>query len=337
MKINQICNGLICFALTSSLIFVCLANSAQAQQDKWVNPIKKQGYLNSPLVEVTPLSFKGQFYLLECWRSKWDWDGGPDESVKKQAEIWMAKLPNGPEQYDKREYIGRVLELCTLGTAIVWDDRVYVFAVSAQHSDGGKVVYMTSSADMKTWSKPKKVFTSPAGKIFNVAVTRDKAGMVFLWETNGLGQPFTMCYGRVADPGDSWQAGIIENARYGLKKYTGGPALYFFDDWYYTLYLEALGGGKYETRITRSKDLLKWQDAPNDRPFVTFDPNKKNLPVRPATASEKNASDAELCEHNGRTIIYFTGADQIRGGDLQWAIYDGMPEKLLPLFFKEEQ
>lgn len=324
-----------CLTLFLFVCVSCLAGQVSGQQDDWKNPILKRGYLNSPLVEVTPLSFKGEFYLLECWRSQWDWKEVPDESVKKEAEIWMAELPDGPEHYSKRRYLGRVLKNCTLGTAIVWDDRVYVYAVSAQHSDGGQAVYMTCSENMQDWTEPKKVFASPAGKIFNVAVTRDPSGLVFLWETNGYGQPFTMCYGRVDGPEKDWQAGIIEGARYGMNKYTGGPAIYYFDGWYYTLYLEALGAGKYETRITRSNDLKEWHDAPSNRPFITFDPTKKNLPLRPASASEKNASDAELCFHNRQTVIYFTGADQIRGGDLQWASYQGKPGQLLKMFFED--
>ena len=44
-------------------------------------------------------------------------------------------------------------------------------------------------------------------RIFNVAVTRDEHGMVFLWETNAYGQPFTMCYGRVDKPTNPWNPG----------------------------------------------------------------------------------------------------------------------------------
>jgi alpha-L-fucosidase len=323
------------FLLVNFLIgFLTPVLSGQSPTEPWKNPIIKRGYLKSPLVEVTPLSFKGELYLMECWRSKWDWDSGPAPSVTTQSEIWMSRLSKGPEHFRERTYIGRVLEKCTLGTAIVWDDRVYVYAVNAEHSSGGTVVYMTWTEDMKTWSEPFKVFNSPEKNVFNVAVTRDGQGLAFLWETNAYGQPFTMCYGRVENPTDPWQDGIIENARYGMNKYTGGPALYYYEPWYYTLYLEALGGGKYETHITRSRNLINWQDAPQGRPFITFEPSKTNLPVRPPTATEKNASDAELCFHDGRTLIYFTGGDQIRGGDLQWATYAGAPAKLLASFFE---
>jgi len=302
----------------------------------WPSPIEKRGYLGSPLVEVTPLLFQGELYLLECWRSKWNWPDQPSDTATSRSEMWMAHLPEGPEHYGKRKYVGRVMQDHTLGTAIVWDDRVYVFAVTAHSSNGGREVSMTWSTDMEHWSDPVKVLDSPAGSIFNVAVTRDEHGMVFLWETNGYGRPFTMCYGRVGKPTEPWNPGIIQDARYGMDKYTGGPALYHEGGWYYTLYLEALGGGRYETRITRSKDLKDWHDAPKGRPFLAFDPTRTGLPLRPEQVKECNASDAELCYYKGRTVVYFTGSDQQVGGDLQWATHDGTPRELMELFFAEE-
>lgn len=307
-----------------------------AARTPWKNPLVKQGYLDSPLVEVTPLVFKGELYLMECWRSNWKWDGAPDLSEQRQSAIWLTHLPDGPTHYGARVYLSRALDQCTLGTAIVWDDRVYVYGAEAASSTGGQVVYMTWTQDMKSWSEPVKVFESPAGRIFNVAVTRDQLGMVFLWETDGYGQPFTMCYGRVKEPTAPWNPGIIPDARYGMDKYTGGPALYYENGWYYTLYLEALGGGRYETRVTRSTNLMNWQDAAAGRPFVTFNQDKGNIPLCPPSAREHNASDAELCYFKGQTIVYYTGSDQSYAGDLQWATYDGKPADLLESFFAEE-
>ena len=104
---------------------------------------------------------------------------------------------------------------------------------------------------------------------------------------------------------------------------------------YDTLYLQALGGGRYETHITRSRDLRRWQDAPDDRPFLTFDPDHANLPLRPAEVQESNASDPELCYFRGKTIVYFTGSDQQVAGDLQWATCEGTPRDLFEHFFAQ--
>jgi len=314
--------------LLASVAISCTEFAVAEPLTGWKNPIVKRGYLDSPLVEVTPLSFKGKLYLLECWRARWDWPGRPEEG----ENMWMTKLPQGPEHYDKRKYLGRVMKDHILGTAIVWGDRVYAFGTNEVKKR--REVSMTWSDDMKHWSKPVKVFDSPKGSIFNVAVTRDERGMVFLWETNGYGRPFTMCYGRVEKPTDPWNPGVVEGARYGIDKYTGGPALYYEGGWYYTLYLESLPGRQYETRITRSKDLKNWQDAPADRPLITFDPKRTCLMHQAKNIKECNASDVELCCHKGKTILYFTGGNQHVGGDLQWATYDGTPRELLERFYR---
>jgi len=122
--------------------------------------------------------------------------------------------------------------------------------------------------------------------------------------------------------------------RSSTDKYVGGPALYFEGGWYYTLYLEALPNTEYETRITRSRDLKRWHDAPPDRPFLTFDRAKKNLPLRPPELHETNASDPELCYFKGKTIVYFTGSDQQVAGDLQRTEFDGTPRQLFERFFE---
>ncbi len=48
------------FLLVNCLIgFLTPVLSGQSSTERWKNPIVKRGYLDSPLVEVTPLSFKG--------------------------------------------------------------------------------------------------------------------------------------------------------------------------------------------------------------------------------------------------------------------------------------
>ncbi len=70
-----------------------------------------------------------------------------------------------------------------------------------------------------------------------------------------------------------------------------------------------------------------------NRPFITFDPKHTGLPLRPANTKERNASDVELCCFKGKTILYFTGSDQVVAGDLQRATYEGTPKDLFAEFF----
>jgi alpha-L-fucosidase len=299
--------------------------------DEWEHPLKKMGYLNTPMVEVEPLVINGEFYLLENWRSGWDWPGQPSESAGKNNEMWIAHLPNGPEDYEGRKYLSAALKGNTLGSAIVWKDRVYVFGVN--EASGRQFVEMTWSEDIKNWSLPVKVFDSPAGDIFNVSLARDDNGFVFQWETNGIGRPFTMCFGRIKNLTDNWNDHVIENACYGKDKYTGGPAVIYEAGWYYLLYAERLPDG-WETRIARSRDLINWEDAPEDRPFVTFDPGHKNIPLHSPEVHEINATDPSLTYYKGEVIVYFTGGIQRKGGDLQWAKFEGTVKELMESFFE---
>ncbi len=318
------------------ILFFSVKSDAQEELNyslkKWTNPLVKVERLNSPLVEVEPFVFNGEFYLLECWRSKWDWPGQPSLTAGSESEMWIAKLPNGPEDYKNRTYVSCALKGNELGTAIVWKNRVYVFGVKG--ASDRQYVEMTWSEDLTHWSEPVKVLDSPAGKIYNVSLTRDKNGFVFLWETNGVGSKyFTMCFGHIDDLADNWNDNIIENAVYGADKYTGGPEVVYAGGWYYLLYLEKLENG-WETRVTRSKDLINWQDAPENRPFIPFDATNKNLPIHAPDVAEKNASDPGVVSYKGQVIVYFTGGIQKKAGDLQWARYKGSLKKLMESYFK---
>ncbi len=121
---------------------------------------------------------------------------------------------------------------------------------------------------------------------------------------------------------------------YGTEKYVGGPAIYYYDNTYYVLYLASNEGKGHITRITRSNDLFKWEDAPEERPFLVYDPTYETDPDNYPGVMENNASDVEICEWQGKTIIYFNGGNQAGCADLKEAIFDGSPSDLLKTFFE---
>ncbi|MCC6492829.1 MAG: hypothetical protein IT424_07395 [Pirellulales bacterium] len=316
-------------ALQSVLWLLVAAGMAPAAEATWRNPLVKQGYLGSPLVETSPFVLGGRLYLMETYQAFVD---SPSKAIGADANKDVIRI----RDVESKRIVAEVLPRHTFASAFVWDDRVYVFA--ARCIDGkpwrtATEVSMTSSGDLKHWTQPQVVWRcEPGEQVFNVAVCRGRDRFVLLYETNDPAyQPFTFKYCE-SDDLTRWRR--IPDALYGADKYVGGPALYYFGDWYYTLYLESLPEGCYETRLTRSRDLKQWNDAPQGRPLVTFDRSKRKLPLRPAELSEKNASDAELCYFGGKTIVYFTGGDQQVAGDLQWATFDGTPQQLLESFFQ---
>ena len=300
-------------------------------QNSWENPIQKQGRLGSPLVETSPFVFNDKLYLLENNQRFWDVPGAKPGDYFHEDEIRIREIAT-----DK--IISVPLKNHGFGTVLTWEDRVYVFAGNYGQGKPWRQmteITMTSSKDLKNWTKPQTILKA-SGKefFFNTAVCRGKDKFILLYETNDASwKPFTFRYMESTDL-KNWEE--IPDAVYGRDKYVGGPALYFEGDWYYTLYLESLPNG-YDTRITRSKDLVQWDDAPEDRPFVTFDKSHKNIPLIDPGISESNASDVELCYFKGQTILYFTGSDQTTAGDLQWATYEGTPRQLFEYFFQNTE
>jgi alpha-L-fucosidase len=303
------------------------AGDARHVDGGWRNPLRKLGYFGSPLVETTPFVFADRLYLLENWQASFD---HPDQKAGFKRHEDVVRI----RDVERDRVVATPLKGHGLGTAFVWEGRVYVFASEwSRDADPwhAERVTMVGSADLVSWSEPRTVLQAENGeRIFNTAVCRGPDGFVLLYETNDKRwPPFTFKYCK-SDDLVKWER--IPGALYGTDKYVGGPALYREGDYYYTLYLQDLGG-KWETRVTRSKDLVHWQDAPDGRPFVTFDPARGHLPLRPVEAREDNASDAELCYWKGKTIVYFTGSDQQRAGDLQRAEFEGTPRQLLESFF----
>jgi alpha-L-fucosidase len=316
------------FQRIACLVFFLFCQALMAQTT-WKNPIQKQGRLGSPLVETSPFVFAEKLYLLENNQRFWDIPGAKPGDFFQEDEIRIRDLATN-------EIVSVPLKNHAFGTVLTWGDRVYVFAgYYGKNKPWRKIteIVVTSSADLKEWTKPETILrANPEEYFFNTAVCRGKDDFILLCETNDpQWTPFTFRYLRSEDL-KHWQE--IPNAVYGKEKYVGGPALYYENDWYYTLYLKSLKPG-YETHITRSRDLIHWEDAPDERPFVTFNPDHKNIPLIDPSISESNASDVELCYFQGQTILYYTGSDQTTAGDLQRAIFPGTPHQLFTHFFDE--
>ena len=310
--------------LLFAALSVCAGSGAEAWQAPWTNWCK----LESPLVEVTPFVFQDKLYLMESWQKQWELPYEERETRFDEDEVRIRDLAS--DRIVSTPLIGHGLAM-----TFVWEGRAYVFAGNWGTEKKWQVrdIEMTSSSDLKEWTPPVVVLHSNDDeKYFNVSVCRSADRFVMLVESNDPRWPaFTFKY-FTSDDLVHWEP--VPDAYYGVDKYVGGPALYCFDGTYYTLYLQALGDNHYETRITRSRDLVHWEDAPEGRPFVTFRPGTSVHPLRPDAIREQNTSDAEICYFRDRTYVYYTGGDQQYCGDLQRAEFMGTPRELLEYFFK---
>ena len=286
-------------------------------QTAWRNPIVKKGKLNNPLVEVTPFLLHGQLYLLENWQKHWDLDKSKDGAHFEKDEVRIRRMDDSHlGDLERGEVVSVPLIGHGLGMALAWQDEVYVFAGNWGKKKKWRIneITMIHSPDLKTWSDPVTILRANDNEhFFNVSVCRADDRFVLLVESNDPTWPaFTFKYFE-SDNLTDWQQ--IPDAVYGKEKYVGGPALYYYGDTFYTLYLQSLGRGCYETRVTRSRDLIHWHDAPTERTFITFNSKNKVHALRPPEIREKNASDVELCAYQGKTVIYYTGGDQHIAGE----------------------
>ncbi len=303
-----------------------------AESPGWQNPLVKRGPIKPIMGETTPFVFQGRLYRLENWQKFMELPRATcgERYMEDVVRVWDVAAD-------------RLVSVALVGhsfaMAFVWEDRVYVFAAAHPANTQWRTVTeitLTTSADLQHWTNPEVVLRAEPGEhLFNVAVCRGADRFILLYETDDKRWPaFTFKYCESTDL-RHWT--LIREAIYGREKYVGGPALYYEGGWYYTLYLQDLGG-TWETRITRSRDLIHWEDAPVDRPFLTFDETRQFQYWHQGehrAVKEINASDAELCEWQGKTLVYFNGGDQQSAGDLQLAEFEGLSGQLFEAFFAE--
>ena len=299
--------------------------------DKLVNKIE----LNSPLVETTPFVFKGRLYLLENWRKMWDYpielDNYPKNVKTKYLEADLARIRD--VETDK------IISIPLVGygfcSAFVDGDRVYILGSKFNHNKvwNSKQIWLTCSEDLSLWSHPQCVLeANPDESFFNINVCKslDNNGYILLVETDDpKWVKFTFRFFK-SDDMLNWQA--IDDGIYGKEKYVGGPAIYNTGGYYYVSYLGEVAGG-WITKLTRSKDLIQWEDAPEHKPLVAFNRQNRCHKLRGKEVSENNASDLELCEFEGTTHLYFTGGDQSVCGNLQSCEYQGTMRELFESFY----
>jgi len=296
----------------------------------WNHPITNARQVEGIRFEVTPFVFNGRLYRLEN-RMRFDDFEGKEPQYRHHEDGFCIRDVAAD----------RILSVPLLNHYFaivhVWEDRVYV--VTGDYEDRPwwhiRHAVMIASDDLITWSRPRIILEAEGGELlFNYALCRARGKFYLLYETNDARWPaFTMRFCE-SDDLRTWRK-LPEEYIYGPDKYTGGPALYYDEpeDYFYLLYVNAVGPNRYDNRIARSRDLRTWQEAPADRPVVSPDPQRTINDTRWPGIKECSASDLELCEFNGKTHLYWINGDQ-QGASAGWeAIYDGPMNRFLRTFF----
>ena len=301
-----------------------------ATRASWQSPLVDTAVLRDSLaVEVTPFVLRDRLYLLENVPKAKEFPYEIPQYRFHEDEIRIRDVAED-------RVVSVVLRNHYFGSAFVWEGRVYVFA-----GDYGEDqpwwhitrIVMTSSEDLVHWTSPVTVIESENGEhLYNTAVCRGADAFILLYETNDAQwPPFTFKYCASPDLAH-WER--IPGAVYGRDKYVGGPALYYEGRCYFTLYLHALGGA-YETRVTRSHNLIDWEDAPADRPFLAVDPDFAPQPELFPDVRELSVSDPDMCAWQGKTLVYYFSGNQQGQGVLKLAECAGTPCNLLEGFYAD--
>lgn len=295
----------------------------------WKSPWTNKKVLPQPGGEMTPFIFRGRLYRVE--------------------NVMNHSLhPGKPVQYRFHEDFFRIRDVAEdrivsvplmnhyFASAFVYKDEVFIYAADYELDRPWwhcRRINVIKSKDLISWTPPTAAVEAiETESLFNNSVIWDGKRFVMLYETDDpvYTPKFTF---KFAESDDLLHWRKIDGAIYGRDKYVGGPTLFFENGYYYTTYVNSLGDGCYDTRIARSKDLFTWEDAPADRPFLSPDYTRHTDPVNHPDVLEKNASDAELIEADGKVTVFWNGGNQMGVADSQEAEFTGTKRELFELFF----
>jgi len=283
--------------------------------------------MDCDLVETTPIVFKGRLYRFEYVRPGY-WANTTGNSYFRFVEHDTGH-PSKP--FAQGYHLGNVMAendiLYVTGTNI-WDgERVDIFR----------------SEDMASWES-WNALNLPGHGIFNTSLCRAGDRYVLMFE---LGKPpalvgvrFTGFFA-ASDDLRRWEV-LPPECNYARDRYTAPHALRWLDGWFYNFYLEHVKADDgYEQRVVRSRDLKQWESSPLN-PVLRWSEEDRRIanPKLPPeqvrriqTAQNRNNSDIDLCEYQGRVIIVYSWGNQRGNEFLAEAVFDGTLEQFLKGWF----
>lgn len=308
----------------------------QQLENFWQSPLTNRKVLDSAALpgEMTPFIFKGGEYRVENVMQHF-LTGELEEGVPRESHFRIRRVADD-------RIISIPLRGHYFGTAFVWNDVCYCFSLDLEgrESWASSRVIMIKSDDLEHWSDPVCVWdvTGDGEKIFNNSITFDGRRFVLLYENNDPRYPIYTLKFAESDDLIHWRK--VENALYGPDKYTGGPSLYWIgeDHYYYLTYVDMFVHPisrklAYRTSVSRSKDLVKWEDAPAGRHVLLPDFSRVTDPAGHPGVYELNNSDAEYLEKDGVVRAYFCGGNQCGVTDNQTAEFHGTLAEFFRAFY----
>jgi alpha-L-fucosidase len=310
--------------LLVSLVVIGFNSRSYAEAEK--PSIKKLGTIDLLMVETTPVVFRNRLYRFEYVRENY-------QANKTGASYFrFINVATGKETpaFAKGFH---------LGCAFVDGDTVCTFGLDKW---GGSKITAFRSADMEKWES-RPALSLPGWGLYNTSVCKADGRYVMAVEVGEppevVGVRFTIFFAESKDL-HAWKL-LPQDCVYSKEKYTACPALRYVDGYFYMLYLEARPGPTYETHIVRSRDLKKWESS-RLNPLLAFSEDDKRIANDNLTSEQRNViakarninnSDVDLCEFQGKTIIYYSWGNQQGTEFLAEAVYHGTLARFLKGFF----
>jgi hypothetical protein len=288
--------------------------------------IKKLGTIDLLMVETTPVVFNDRLYRFEYVRENYP-GNKTGTSYFRFIDVVTGKATPA---FAKGKH---------LGCAFVEGDTAYGFGMNRW---GGSKITVFRSKDLNEWQS-QPALTLPGWGLYNTSVCKADGRYVMAVEVGEpkevVGVPFTIFFAESKDL-LTWKLLPLECV-YSKEKYTACPALRWLDGYFYMIYLEARPGPTYESHIVRSKDMRRWESS-RLNPVLAFSEDDKriaNSKLTPdqrkaiAQARDINNSDVDLCEFNGKTMIYYSWGNQQGKEFLAEAVYEGTLASFLKGWF----
>lgn len=275
-------------------------------------PLQKLGYLRDDLVETSPFVYRGELLLLESVRPTME-----DNARGGRHYLRIRRLADGTrdvrdgDELMESEILTEFAEDFTFAAPFVRDDEVFVYA-SRRDAEQNVLdeIHLFRSDDLQTWQSQLAV-KGEDERLFNCSVCHDGERYVMALESDfGPWPNFTIKF-VVSDDLLEWEVLPIEEAVLGTDRYAACPSIRFHDGRYYVWYLEHAGPWWFETWLTRSEDLLHWENSP------------QNPILRPGMGEDINNSDIDFCEFGGEVVVYYSWGAQNGDEHLAHARFTG--------------
>ncbi len=303
--------------------------------------IVRLGTAACDLIETTPVPFKGELYRFEYVRGK---------EVKERyttGQYSCSRIVN----VRTGEEMSRFAYRHQFGSAFADGDVVYSSCVRSNLNNpeawGGDTIDIYRSADLREWECISTI-SLPGWAFYNTNLCRKGNVYTLLAEIAAPEEecgpaPFTFRFFRSENMTD-WEL-LPQEYAFQKDRYAGSPSIYSVegDPYYYVGYLEEYPDERYANSLARTLDFISWEYSPIN-PVLMYDEaeDKKTQNLgftraelaRIRAALDINNSDMELCEYEGRTIIFYSWGNQHGNEFFATAYYDGSLKEFLQAYFR---